>query len=209
MQQYDPDDDEWSGTFRALGYEWCRPCAEWHRPPECWIDSGGRSRLDLMIMNERDDPTMNNDQPDEYPPGIGGPCIPHDDIPEAAPRQTIDPDKPCYHLMFDASVQIARVGEADANNTMPGMPTAFVAEITIKCGDCGEHFKFDGVPAGLSYDSPSTSVDGRELRAPIRPESLPPRRQRIRGRALSGYSIEATPGADLGEFDVRLDRDGL
>lgn len=161
------------------------------------------------------DPTMTDQpyqtDPGDYPPGIGGPCLPHDDVPpHLGGRVTIDPDKPCYHLMFDANIAVARVGEADENNTMPGMPTAFVAEITIKCGDCGEHFKFDGVPAGLSYDSPATSVDGRELRAPIRPETLPPRRHRIRGRALDGYTIEQVPGApDESGLDLRLFRGDL
>ena len=43
---YDPDDDEWAAVHRALGKEWCRPCAEWHNPPECWIDTEGVSRFD-------------------------------------------------------------------------------------------------------------------------------------------------------------------
>lgn len=47
-QAYDPDTDEWAQTFRDCGYEWCRPCREWHRPPECWIDEQGRPRLDLL-----------------------------------------------------------------------------------------------------------------------------------------------------------------
>ena len=89
-----------------------------------------------------------------------------------------DPDQPCYHPEFDAVVQVGRIGEDDPGNPMPGMPTAFVAEVMIKCKPCGEQFVFDGVPAGLSFDAPATSLDGRELRAPCRPESLPPRHRR-------------------------------
>lgn len=114
--------------------------------------------------------------------------------PPPAPRPA-DPDKPCYHPDFDAVVDVARIGEDDPENLMPGMPTAFVAEISVYCQTCGEAFKFDGVPAGMSYDAPATSVDGLELRAPIRPVSLPPRRMRVAPGSISGYRIEGfTPG---------------
>jgi hypothetical protein len=87
-----------------------------------------------------------------------------------------DPDLPCYHPEFDAFVNVGRIGEGDDENPAPGMPKHFVAEITIKCGACGEPFRFLGVPGGLSlsYAVPSTSLDSTELRAPIRPEQAPP-----------------------------------
>ena len=34
---------DWDQTYRDAGYEWCRPCGEWHRPPECAIDELGRA----------------------------------------------------------------------------------------------------------------------------------------------------------------------
>jgi hypothetical protein len=40
---YDPDTDEWAQTYRDCGYDYCRPCREWHRPPECAIDEQGRA----------------------------------------------------------------------------------------------------------------------------------------------------------------------
>lgn len=102
---------------------------------------------------------------------------------------TTDPDKPCYHVNFAALVTVARVGEQDEHNPTPGMPTAFVAELSVVCADCGEPFRFDGVPAGMSYDAPATSVDGRELRAPIRPVSAPPRSLTRRAGDVSGFRI--------------------
>jgi hypothetical protein len=33
---------DWDQTYLDAGYEWCRPCREWHRPPECPIDEQGR-----------------------------------------------------------------------------------------------------------------------------------------------------------------------
>jgi hypothetical protein len=151
-----------------------------------------------------------DDQPDELPAGDSRDCghgaycvqCPPDEQPAPEQPAAADPDKPCYHPEFDVSVQIGRIGENDDNNPTPGMPTAFIAEIVVKCGACDEPFKFDGVPAGLSYDSPATSVDGRELRAPIRPVSLPPRRQRLAPGSLSGYRVEVLRTGDL-PFDRR------
>ena len=39
----DDRENDWAQTYRDCGYEWCRPCAEWHRPPECAIDEQGRA----------------------------------------------------------------------------------------------------------------------------------------------------------------------
>ncbi len=41
-----PLESDWDQVHRDLGYEWCRPCAEWHRPPECAIDEDGVPELD-------------------------------------------------------------------------------------------------------------------------------------------------------------------
>ncbi len=39
-------DDDWDQAHRDLGYTHCRPCREWHRPPECAIDENGTPDLD-------------------------------------------------------------------------------------------------------------------------------------------------------------------
>lgn len=41
-----PADDEWHQVYVELGYTWCRPCGEYHRPPECAIDQQGVPELD-------------------------------------------------------------------------------------------------------------------------------------------------------------------
>lgn len=46
--------DPWEQAYRDLGYAWCRPCAEWHRPPECWITDRGVSALDVALDGGRD-----------------------------------------------------------------------------------------------------------------------------------------------------------
>lgn len=100
-----------------------------------------------------------------------------------------DPDRACYHPDVHVVVRFVRVGEDDPDNPTPGMPVAFMVELSLTCKPCSEAFVFDGVPAGMSYDAPAVSVDGRELRAPVRPVSLPPRHRRgITG--VSGFRIE-------------------
>lgn len=76
-----------------------------------------------------------------------------------------DPDRPCLHPRFESLVGIQRIVDEGGEDQMPH---AFVAEIRIRC-ECGEPFRFSGLPAGLSYQQPRVSVDETELRAPIRP----------------------------------------
>jgi hypothetical protein len=68
--------------------------------------------------------------------------------------------KDCQHENFDARVSVGRILDVGK----------FVADVTINCRDCGEPFRFVGVPAGLNYGQPMVSIDGLELRAPIEPE---------------------------------------
>ncbi len=46
-----------------------------------------------------------------------------------------------------------------------------MAEIKIRCLDCGVPFRFMGLPAGLDFDRPTVSIDGVELNAPVEPET--------------------------------------
>lgn len=94
-----------------------------------------------------------------------------DDSPAVLPA---DPDAPCYHEHVETSIDVARLGDGDDSNPTPGMPRHFMIELRARCARCGERFRFEGVPAGLSFAAPATSVDGFELRAPIRPEQAPP-----------------------------------
>jgi len=92
-------------------------------------------------------------------------------------------DRPCEHPHFDALVNVGRIGTGD---TPDGMPAAYVAEVTVKCGECGEPFRWSGVRAGLSYVEPMCSPDETELRAPMRPRSADP----DFGMGLPGFAIE-------------------
>ena len=133
-------------------------------------------------------------------------CV-HESVPEQRLAEAIfgdgstptaDPDRACYHPDVDVIVGFGRIGEDDADNPLPGMPTAFMIEVSLSCKACAEVFVFDGVPAGMSYDAPAVSVDGQQLRAPVRPISLPPRHRRgIAG--VSGFRIDVhRPDDDAG-----------
>lgn len=99
----------------------------------------------------------------------------------------IDQDQPCPHLKFEASVAVNRIGEAE---TADGLPRAYVADITVRCADCDEPFRWVGVPAGLSFAHPMVSVDEAELRAPLRPASSDP----DFGLGIPGFAIrQVTP----------------
>jgi hypothetical protein len=104
------------------------------------------------------------------------------------PTPAADPDQACTHPAFTATVSVGRIGEADLDNPNPGMPRVYMAEVVVGCAACGELFKFDGIPYGLSYTAPTVSVDGRELRAPIHPESLRPAYPRA-----TGFTINPSP----------------
>lgn len=86
--------------------------------------------------------------------------------------------KDCRHEEFYTAVKVARILDVGK----------FVAEISIKCVECGEPFRFVGVPAGLAYDRPHCSIDGLELHAPIEPEI----EKRLHDRATFQFTAPPT-----------------
>jgi hypothetical protein len=93
-----------------------------------------------------------------------------------------DPDKPCPHENFNAVVAVNRLTGSEE----PGAPVAaFMADISVSCGECGERFRWIGVEAGMMPGRPMVSVDETELHAPIRPASSDP----DFGLGIPGYAI--------------------
>jgi hypothetical protein len=70
----------------------------------------------------------------------------------------VKPD--CAHENFAGDIAVHRLIDTGK----------FTADITIKCAECGEPFRFIGLEAGARFDRPMVSIDGLELRAPIEPE---------------------------------------
>ena len=46
-------------------------------------------------------------------------------------------------------------------------------ELKLSCEECGEPFRFLGLPAGISFTEPMIGVDGLELRVPVEPQGEP------------------------------------
>lgn len=91
-----------------------------------------------------------------------------------------DPDKACPHLNFAADVAVNRIADPPDS-----LPTAYIADITVDCADCGEPFRWTGVQAGVSFNHPMVSVNEEELHAPLRPASADP----DFGMGLPGFAI--------------------
>lgn len=92
-----------------------------------------------------------------------------------------DPDRPCPHEQFAAQVNVIRLTTTD-----DGPVTGYTAELTVHCGQCGERFRWIGVPAGLQPNRPCCSVDETELRAPLRPATSDP----DFGLGIPGFAIQ-------------------
>ena len=82
----------------------------------------------------------------------------------------------CFHKNFQATVDVSRIS---TNGGEDDKPDTFAADVRIKCGDCGEPFKFLGLRSGLDLAGARVSVDGMEARLAIWPANeeirpLPP-----------------------------------
>lgn len=65
----------------------------------------------------------------------------------------------CSHDGFTGEVKIARLDDTGQ----------FVAEIQVRCAECGLPFRFLGPPTGLSFAHPTVDVPATTLHAPIAP----------------------------------------
>jgi hypothetical protein len=92
----------------------------------------------------------------------------------------IDPDRACPHQNFTADVAVNRLFRVEG-----GPVDGYSADITVRCADCTEPFRWVGVPAGLHPGRPMCSVDQTELRAPLRPASSDP----DYGLGIPGFAI--------------------
>lgn len=89
----------------------------------------------------------------------------------------------CQHLNFAVESEINRIvaDDNDPNSELIGL----TADIKAMCMDCGERMQWIGPGLGVSASRPTVSVDGTELRIPIRPESAPV----TFGTRLPGFAV--------------------
>lgn len=100
----------------------------------------------------------------------------------------------CRHEHFAGEIAVTYVEERQA----------FRADVRISCADCGERFRFPGVPIGVHTGAPSVSMDGLELRLPIEEAS---RRDIETDRPFSAqrFALVADPDSK-GQSGVAHDR---
>lgn len=63
----------------------------------------------------------------------------------------------CPHELFRADVAVNRLSDSGRFN----------ADIRIRCEQCGEPFRFLGLPAGIDLNGAAVSADGTEARLAI------------------------------------------
>ena len=108
--------------------------------------------------------------------------------------KVVDPDRPCEHADFHVHASVNRLTEVEG-----GPVTGYMAELTVRCADCGEKFRWVGCPAGSSMQQPMVSIDETEMRAPIRPSSSDP----DFGMGLPGFSMRIRmPGEEVERPDI-------
>lgn len=65
----------------------------------------------------------------------------------------------CEHQNFAAEVDVARLETSGR----------FMADVRIKCADCGKPLRFIGLPVGLDLNGAAVSADGTEARLSVHP----------------------------------------
>ena len=89
----------------------------------------------------------------------------------------------CEHKNFEADVVVHRTLNGD-NSLL-----SFMADVKIRCRDCGMSFKFSGLERGLNLYGAMMSVDGLEARLAIVPSNH---------CFISGSSCVASPNCPCG-----------
>lgn len=72
--------------------------------------------------------------------------------------------KDCPHLAFAATVNVARLEDTGQ----------FMAEVRVRCTDCGLPFQFLGLEAGIDLHGARVSVNGLEANLAIAPQGKAP-----------------------------------
>lgn len=74
----------------------------------------------------------------------------------------------CEHLDFEVWAEVSRLTDVEG-----GPVTGYTADLKVNCSMCKLPFEWVGLPIGTSPGQPMGSLDGIEMRAPIRPRGAP------------------------------------
>lgn len=86
----------------------------------------------------------------------------------------------CKHMNFVADVAVNRLEDSGR----------FSADIKINCKECGEPFRFLGLPVGLDLNGACVSVDGTEARLAIGTDETIANIMEVSGP--SGFTVKRT-----------------
>lgn len=97
----------------------------------------------------------------------------------------------CKHEKFQATMEVARIEDTGR----------FMAEVGVRCTECGTPFQFFGLPVGFNYDRAMMSIDSLEAHLPICPQGEKPTMLdegeaagfEIRARGVDSDSDEVPP----------------
>jgi hypothetical protein len=77
-------------------------------------------------------------------------------------------NRKCEHVQFVSEVDVIRIVEDERSSEVIG----YTAEVNVRCADCGQPFRFIGLPVGTAGEIGTMSADCLEARLPIEPDVL-------------------------------------
>lgn len=96
---------------------------------------------------------------------------------------TLKPED-CKHENFNCFADVNRIQKSDLE---PETIVCYALDLRIFCRDCGQPLEFVGLPLGMSYYRPTTSIDGLEARIPM----VVPGQKVPEGLASFGVTMQA------------------
>ncbi len=86
-------------------------------------------------------------------------------------RQRLTQPSPssCYHLHFRSAVTVTVLWQDEVDQEKGEEPIGYMADVVVNCAECGEPMVFCGIPAGVTFEHPTVSTSGQELRTPLTP----------------------------------------
>lgn len=89
----------------------------------------------------------------------------------------------CEHTKFQADCDVHRLQDS------PGKVGAYMLDVRVRCGECGQLFQFLGLEQGLDIGGARCSYDRTEAHLTISPDGLPPT------TGVRGFSIKGPTGS--------------
>lgn len=105
----------------------------------------------------------------------------------------------CEHMNFAAEVDVNRLPDKEG-----GPVKRYCADVRIKCAECGQQFRFIGLPAGLDLNGAAVSIDACEARLAIAPKGDV---ISVMEGGVSGFSVRNEMSETPEEFARRLVRE--